>query len=215
MKDRSKTMLQNFIKNYPELSEVKSSAEAALSLLIEELKNGNRLFVCGNGGSASDCGHITGELLKSFRLPRTLSSHDIKKILSLPDGEYLSEKLQYGIPCYDLTANLATQTAISNDIGAPLVFAQQLFVYGRPGDVLLAISTSGNSKNVYLAAQVARIKNMKVIALQGSNKTSNLAKLSDVLISVPRDETYLIQELHLPIYHFICLALEYEFFGEE
>ena len=114
-----------------------------------------------------------------------------------------------------MTANLATQTAISNDIGAPLVFAQQLFVYGRPGDVLLAISTSGNSKNVYLAAQVARIKNMKVIALQGSNKTSNLAKLSDVLISVPRDETYLIQELHLPIYHFICLALEYEFFGEE
>lgn len=114
----------------------------------------------------------------------------------------------------DLTANIALQTAIANDSSADLVFAQQLFVYGRPGDVLLALTTSGNSRNVYLASQVAKSKGMWVIVLQGSNKASKISAFADILLAVPERETYKIQELHLPIYHAICLCLEQEFFGD-
>lgn len=212
MKVSTKRIIENLTIRFPTLNPLKEDLENSVDALIKSFLKGGTLFVCGNGGSCSDSAHITGELVKSFCAPRKI--REVEQFRLLPDGDLLKEKLQRGLPCIDLTANIALQTAIANDSSADLIFAQQLYVYGHPGDVLLALSTSGNSRNVYMAAQVANLKKITVIGLQGENKFSKLSKFADHLIAVPEVETYKVQELHLPIYHAICLCLENDFFGE-
>lgn len=214
MKIKAQNILLQLTSRYPDLKSEEKVLFSALQLLIQCFKNQGKLLVCGNGGSCADSAHITGELVKSFCLPRALCPLEKRLFENDADSTTLAEKLQYGLPCIDLTSNSALITAISNDTGAEFIFAQQVFTYGREGDVFLGISTSGNSKNVYLAAKVAKIKGLKVLALQGANRSSKLAQLADVLIAVPETETHQIQELHLPIYHALCLALEEQFFGD-
>ena len=181
----------------------------ATEILIEMYKNGGKVLVCGNGGSASDSMHIVGELMKGFILPRALSDEFKAKI----NDDELSNALQYGLPAISLVSEAALMTAFSNDQVPDAVFAQQVLGYGKKGDTLLAISTSGNSKNCVSAAKVAKALGLNVISLTGK-KTSKLEELSDVTIHASDVETFKIQEQHLPIYHAICLALENEFYGE-
>lgn len=181
----------------------------ATNLLIETFKNKNKLLVCGNGGSACDAEHIVGELMKGFILKREISNELKKEI----NDEKLSDALQYGLPAISLVSQVGLSTAFANDQLPEAVFAQQVLGYGRENDVLLCLSTSGNSLNCVYAAKVAKALNMKVITLTG-NKECKLEELSDITIKVPSDITFEIQEYHLPIYHAICLALENEFYGE-
>ena len=188
----------------------------AYNLLEEAYRNGCKLLVCGNGGSASDSEHIVGELMKEFKLKRKVYS-DHATVLKEIDpelGQTLAEHLQGALPAISLTGHSSLQTAYMNDAVPELVFAQQVNGYGKPGDVFLGISTSGNSKNVLYAAVNAKAKGLKVIGLTGA-KGSKLMKYADVCIRVPETETYKIQEYHLPVYHCLCLMLEEKFFGEK
>ena len=171
------------------------------------------MLLVGNGGSASDAEHIVGELMKGFKLPRKLNE-EYKQALLKADchlGGILAENLQGALPAIALDGQLALTTAYMNDCEPLLCFAQQVNGYGSAGDVLFAISTSGNSRNVLFAATVARAKGMKIVGLTGASE-SKLSNLADVCIKVPQTETYMIQELHLPVYHCLCLMLEEKFF---
>jgi D-sedoheptulose 7-phosphate isomerase len=171
-------------------------------------------MTCGNGGSAADALHIVGELMKAFVLPRALDGGDAESIREVsPNADYLIQNLQGALPAISLVSETALGTAYANDVAPDLDFAQQVFGYGRPGDILFAISTSGNSKNVLYASEVARAKKVKVIALTGAGG-GKLQDIADILIAVPETVTFKIQELHLPIYHAYCLAIENEFFGQ-
>ena len=186
---------------------------AALRLLIASYDTGGSLLICGNGGSAADCEHIVGELMKGFCLPRSLSAHDRDRLTAIcgDDAARLGEKLQYGLPALSLVSHSSLITAISNDLDGDLIFAQQIWAMGKANDVLLAISTSGNSENILLAAKTARAKNMVVIGLTGAGG-GKLAPLCDVLIDAPSNDVASIQEMHLPIYHEICRQLESHYF---
>ena len=206
--------LENLIKRYPKLEACRLTLEESLAAMIKSVENDGTLFFCGNGGSASDSEHIVGELLKDFMIKRPLELAD-KAFLKNEfgeDGEYLSKYMQQGIKSIALTGHPSFTSAIANDVHADLCFAQQLHTLGRKGDVLTAISTSGNSKNVLHAARIARLKNIKVIALSGKNG-GKLADLADLSIIVPEESVPFIQELHLPIYHWLCIELEKHFFG--
>lgn len=209
MKNSSLIHLNTLIERYPSLALCKDSIINSCEMLIECFKNGGKLLVCGNGGSASDSEHIVGELMKGFILPRTLSN-DLKNKIN---DDTLTNSLQYGLPAISLVSQTSLSTAFSNDQLPTAVFAQQVLGYGKKGDVLLCISTSGNSLNCVYAAKVAKALDMKVISLTGE-KDSKLKELSDITIQAPSCETFKIQEYHLPIYHAICLALENEFFGD-
>lgn len=187
----------------------------AYDLLEEAYSNGRKLLVCGNGGSASDSEHIVGELMKEFKLKRKVYSDHaaVLKEIDSELGQTLAEHLQGALPAISLTGHSSLQTAYMNDAVPELVFAQQVNGYGKPGDVFLGISTSGNSKNVLYAAVNAKAKGLKIIGLTGA-KENKLMKYADVCIRVPETETYKIQELHLPVYHCLCLMLEDHFFGE-
>ena len=186
---------------------------AALKLLIASYDAGGSLLVCGNGGSAADCEHIVGELMKGFCLPRSLSAHDRDRLTAIcgDDAVLLCEKLQYGLPALSLVSHSSLITAIANDLDGDFIFAQQIWAMGKANDVLLAISTSGNSENILLAAKTARAKNMAVIGLTGAGG-GKLAPLCDVLIDVPSNDVASVQEMHLPIYHEICRQLESHYF---
>lgn len=202
------------IERYPALAVVKNDIIDAYLLMKRCYEKDGKLLVAGNGGSAADSEHIVGELMKRFRIPRPVPE-DFKEKLRAADpvrGEALSHQLEPGLMAIPLVSHQALSTAYSNDVGALGVFAQQLYGYGRPGDVFLAISTSGNSKNVMYAVVVARALGIKVIGLTGA-KGGELAQAADVAIKVPETETYKIQELHLPVYHCLCLMLEECFFG--
>ena len=172
------------------------------------------MLVAGNGGSAADAEHIVGELMKGFKKPRKLSAEQSEKLTAVNDelGKVLAENLQGAMPAIALDGHPALTTAYMNDCEPLLCFAQQVNGYGTANDVFLGISTSGNSKNVLYAAVTAKAKGMKVIGLTGA-KHSKLAELADVCIKAPETETYMIQELHLPIYHCLCLMLEERFFA--
>lgn len=206
---------EELIDRYPSLSVCAEAIEDAASLLRVCYANGGKLLVCGNGGSASDALHIVGELMKAFVLPRQVSAEEAEALLAVggEDGAYLCQNLQRALPAISLVSEAALTTAYANDVAPELAFAQQVFGHGQKGDAFLGITTSGNSKNVLLAAKVARAKGMCVIGLTGEGG-GKLAELCDVCIAVPDRETYRIQELHLPIYHALCLYLESEFFGE-
>lgn len=206
--------LQILIERYPKLSVCKEDIKKAYELLETAYQNGKKLLVCGNGGSASDSEHIVGELMKEFKLKRKVYGRQAVALKEIdPElGQVLADNLQGALPAISLTGHSSLQTAFMNDVMPELVFAQQVNGYGNVGDVFLGISTSGNSKNVLYAAVNAKAKGLKVIGLTGS-KENKLMKYADVCIRVPETETYKIQELHLPVYHCLCLMLEQKFFG--
>ena len=207
--------IEVLVNRYPVLNSVKDEIVEAYFLLVESYKNEGKLLIAGNGGSAADAEHIVGELMKGFKLPRKLNENFTDKLISENEelGTVLAESLQGALPAIALDGHPALSTAYMNDCEPLLCFAQQVNDYGKAGDVFLGISTSGNSKNILYAATTAHAKGMKVIGLTGA-KDSKLTQMSDVCIKVPQTETYMIQELHLPVYHCLCLMLEDEFFGE-
>ena len=204
------------VERYPSLESAKNDIVAAYLLLEESYENGGKLLVAGNGGSAADAEHIVGELMKGFKLLRKPETDFAEKLVAENQelGSVLAENLQGALPAIALDGHPALSTAYMNDCEPLLCFAQQVNGYGKAGDVFLGISTSGNSKNVLFAATTAHAKGMKVIGLTGA-KDSKLKDMSDVCIKAPQTETYMIQELHLPIYHCLCLMLEDRFFGEK
>lgn len=206
--------LNLLIERYPKLAVCKEDIKNTYELLEAAYSNGHKLLVCGNGGSASDSEHIVGELMKEFKLKRMVFSDHAAALKAIdPElGQVLADHLQGALPAISLTGHSSLQTAYMNDAVPELVFAQQVNGYGKPGDVFLGISTSGNSKNVLYAAVNAKAKGLKVIGLTGA-KENRLMKYADVCIRVPETETYKIQELHLPVYHCLCLMLEEKFFG--
>ena len=202
------------VERYPSLNSAKNDIVAAYLLLEESYENGGKLLVAGNGGSAADAEHIVGELMKGFKLPRKPETDFAKRLLAENRelGSVLAENLQGALPAIALDSHPALSTAYMNDCEPLLCFAQQVNGYGKSGDVFLGISTRGKSKKVLFAATTAHAKRMKVIGLTGA-KDSKLKDMSDVCIKAPQTETYMIQELHLPIYHCLCLMLEDKFFA--
>ena len=207
--------IDDLIKRYPELKVCRQSIIDAYNLLLECYKNGNKLLIAGNGGSCADSEHIVGELMKGFKSKRELNP-ELRQLLRNIDpirGEELANKLQGALPAIALDGHQGLNTAFTNDVenGGLLTYAQQIIGYGNKGDVFLGISTSGNSKNVMYACVAAKAKGLKVIGLTGKDG-GELAKIADVSIIAPSNETFMIQEYHLPIYHCLCLMLENTFF---
>lgn len=207
--------VDTLIDRYPKLIVCRQDIIKAYEILEEAYTQSRKLLVCGNGGSASDSEHIVGELMKEFKLKRNVyvDQAEAMKAIDAEMGATLAENLQGALPAICLTGHSSLTTAFMNDANADLVFAQQVNGYGKANDVFLGISTSGNSKNVCYAAITAKAKGLKVIGLTGS-KESKMTKLGDCCIRVPETETYKIQELHLPVYHCLCLMLEDHFFGK-
>jgi D-sedoheptulose 7-phosphate isomerase len=196
------------------LAACESDIIASAELLAETFASGGKLLVAGNGGSAADALHIVGELMKGFVLPRQIKDCEKAGFDHLPDREILLASLQGALPAVSLINESALVTAFANDRSSELVFAQQVYGLGRHGDAFLGISTSGRARNILYACQAARAAGTKVIGLTGGTG-GGMRELCDVCITVPENETYRVQELHLPVYHAICLALENEFFGED
>ena len=215
LKENIKKHIDLLCERYPALKIVEDDIARAYQILEDSYKNGGKLLVAGNGGSAADAEHIVGELMKGFKLPRKPQSDFADKLIQTNTelGAVLAENLQGALPAIALDGHPALSTAYMNDCEPLLCFAQQVNGYGKTSDVFLGISTSGNSKKVLYAATTAHAKGMKVIGLTGA-KSSKLEQMSDVCIKVPQIETYMIQEFHLPVYHCLCLMLEDEFFWE-
>ena len=215
MKKSTEYILNDFFSRYPQFNEIRQNIFDSVELAIKTFSNGNKLLVCGNGGSAADGEHIVGELMKYFVLRRELTAKQKALITDkFPNhADYLTANLQQALPAISLSSHTALYTAFANDTDTDLVFAQQVLGYGKSGDLLLVISTSGMSKNVIYAAEVAKTFGLNIIALTGKTGGA-LRDICDVLVNVPETETYKIQELHLPYYHAFCMAVENEFFGE-
>ena len=194
----------NLYERYPQLNICEKDIENALLLMVDTYKKGGKILACGNGGSAADADHIVGELMKGFLKARKVTDERIP--------QELREKLQGAIPAISLSAHASLMTATINDNDADMVFAQQVYGFAKTDDLLIAISTSGNSKNVVNAVKVAKALGVKVIALTGETG-GVLNGLADITICAPSTETYKIQEYHLPIYHYLCAKVEEEFFG--
>ena len=203
------------IERYPVLESVKQSIIDAYLIIEECYENDGKLLIAGNGGSAADSEHIAGELMKRFKIARPVSNEYAKKLIEIDSkrGLELAKNLEKSLMAIPLVAHEALTTAYINDVDGLGVFAQQLMGFGRRGDVFLGISTSGNSKNIMNATVVARASGIKIIGLTGMTG-GELAKVADAAIKVPEIETYMIQELHLPVYHCLCLMLEDKFFGK-
>ncbi len=197
---------------YPNLTVCRSSISQVFELIKETFLSNRKLLICGNGGSAADAEHLSAELLKGFRQKRPLRMEIIQKIKNVSPHERWSNHLQQALPVIPLVNNLSLITAVSNDTAAELIFAQQVLAYGKAGDSLLAISTSGNSKNIINAVILAKALELKTIGLTGESG-GELKNLCDLIIAAPASRTEHIQELHLPIYHTLCALLEDEFFS--
>ena len=206
-------IIDDLLDRYGKLDKSKEEIVLAYELMRQTYKNGGKVLIAGNGGSAADAEHIVGELMKGFIKARKVDSVFGKKLeeIDLEMGKQLAEKLQGALPTISLVGHAALSTAYLNDVDPILGFAQQVNGLGCENDLLLAISTSGNSKNILYAAVVAKAKGMKVIGLTGKDG-GRLKRYADVTIVADEQETYRIQELHLPIYHSLCLLLEEEFF---
>ena len=212
MKKSTENVLNELIVRYRELEPIKENISRAFQLILQAFCSGKKLLIAGNGGSAADCEHIVGELMKSFKKKRPIQKDVTDKLQSFgEDGLRISEKLEGSLPAIALTNAISLSTAIANDIEQNIVFAQQLYGIAQKGDVFLAISTSGNSKNCVYAAITAKALGLKVISMTGCSD-SKLSNLSDLCIRVPEFETFKVQELHLPVYHCLCAMLEEEFF---
>ena len=207
MKTKVAAHLGELLVRYPALLPLRADIEAAFVLLLQTVTGGGKLLLCGNGGSAADADHWSGELLKGFQNRRPLSVEELDSL-----APHLGDKLQSAIPAIPLTSFPALATAFGNDVDPDYVFAQLVWGLGHPGDVLIAISTSGNARNVCHAAQTARAKRMSVLGLTGETGGS-LHNLCDICVRAPSLVTAHVQELHLPIYHSLSLMLEEELFG--
>ena len=215
IKENATKAIDELINRYKRLAVCQDDINKAAEMICHCYHNGGKLLLCGNGGSAADAEHIVGELMKGFILPRKIDEVTAKKFAETcsDDAAYLTANLQMALPAVSLVNATALNTAFANDQVADLVFAQQVLGLGKAGDVLVAISTSGNSANVLYAAKVAKALGMDVIALTGKGG-GKLGAIAHANICVPENDTYAIQEMHLPIYHALCIAVEREFFGE-
>lgn len=216
MRETTRAIYQDLFQRYPALVCCKETVHAAIETLLTCFASGGKLLVCGNGGSASDSEHIVGELMKTFMLRRPLEENLQKKLrASYPEqAETMIANLQRAVPAISLVSETALMTAYTNDNSAEMAFAQQVLSYGCCGDVLLAITTSGNSGNILYATRVAHALGVKVIGLTGESG-GEIKSLSDVCVCAPSSITYQIQEYHLPIYHCLCACVENELFGED
>ncbi len=206
-------MINTLITEYPKLEICKEDIQAAADILVECFKSGGKLLICGNGGSCADAGHIAGELLKGFKSKRPLSD-EVRAMFTAAlgeEGNYLADNLQGSLPVISLPDQTGIVSAFNNDVDPSLSYAQLVYGYAKKEDVLLGISTSGNSKNVVNAAKVAKALGIKVISLVGQNKCT-LDEFSDVTVHAPHTDTAHVQELHLPIYHALCAYIEQKFF---
>lgn len=212
-KEREMQYLEELVLRYPVLEDIKENILEAYEIIRDCYEAGGKLLIAGNGGSCADSEHIVGELMKGF-VKRRPVPEELAKALKQTDperGEELAGKLQGGLPAIALTGHTALSTAFANDVEGTLSYAQQLYGYGQKGDVFMGISTSGNSESVMYAAVAAKALGMKVIGLTGKDGGA-LGRISDGAVIVPARETYKIQELHLPIYHTLCLMLEEHFY---
>ncbi len=204
--------MKNLLERYPDLAKVEEKILAARTLIIETYERGNKILLCGNGGSASDCEHIAGELMKSFKRKRPIDKKLAEKLRAQGElGEKLTDTLEAGLPAISLCGHPSLSTAYANDRVPVAVFAQQTSVLGCEGDLLWTMTTSGNSENCLLAATVAKAKGLNVLSITGEGG-GRIAKHSDVCIALPEKETYLVQELTLPVYHYLCAEAEDHFF---
>ncbi len=216
LEERLYKHINTLIERYPKLEGARQSIIDAYLIMEECYENGGKLLIAGNGGSAADSEHIAGELMKRFKIQRPVCDEYAQRLMEIDSerGRELAKNLECSLMAIPLVAHEALSTAYINDVDGYGVFAQQLFGFGRKGDVFLGISTSGNSKNIMNATVVARASGIKVIGLTGANG-GELAMVADAAVKVPETETYMIQELHLPIYHCWCLMLEDRFFGKD
>ncbi|MBR2532134.1 MAG: SIS domain-containing protein [Lachnospiraceae bacterium] len=214
MNEKVRAILEELVTRYPSLAGQKAEIEKAYEILKNCYDRGGKLLIAGNGGSCADSEHIVGELMKGFCKKRPLPADLLARIAAAdPDpDERLASKLQQGLPAIALTGHNALSTAFVNDVDAEYAFAQQIVGYGRQGDVFLGITTSGNSRNVLRAAAVAKAMELQVIALTGRDG-GRIRGLADCAVIVPEQETFKIQELHLPVYHALCLMLEETYFS--
>jgi len=210
------TFITALCVRYPDLEGISSVIERASEALIECFSRSGKLLICGNGGSSSDADHIVGELVKSFEMERPLSSSLQNTLVNLEAdrGTYLAENLEQGLPAISLSSHTGLMTAIANDKDSSLIFAQQVIVYGSDHDILLGISTSGNSQNILNACLAAKALGMKIIGLTGKTG-GKMRSYCDILINVPEDSTGKIQELHLPVLHAMCREVENHFYGRK
>ena len=205
--------IEILIERYASLKVCENEIKSAIDALVSSYEKGSKLLLCGNGGSCADCDHIVGELMKGFLKKRPIGADkkaEMKANSELDDE--LFAKLQGGLPAISLPSICALNSAFANDVDAELMYAQSVYALGKSGDVLIAISTSGNAKNVFLAAKVAKAIGMTVVALTGEGRGA-LGGIADIVIAVPESETYKVQELHLPVYHYLCAEVEKRFFS--
>ena len=208
-------LFDRLCERFPQLSGIRNSIEEAAVMIIKCYTRGGKLLICGNGGSSADADHLTGELMKSFELKRPLDKSLKTRLIEISGsrGKILAEKLEHGLPAISLSAHSALTSAIGNDMDASFVFAQQVIGYGMEKDVLIAISTSGNSQNVVDACITAKALNLFVIGITGKTG-GKMKQYSDVLVNVPETKTAYVQELHLPLLHTICNIVENYFYGQ-
>ena len=206
-------MIEQLIERIPELEPMKKAIEDSINEIIKSYENGGKVLIAGNGGSACDSEHIAGELLKSFLKKRPIKEDIKKELLKIEDGEYIADNLESPLRAVALTSHLGLSSAYLNDKEPYLVFAQQLLGFGDKGDIFIAISTSGNAKNIIYAAKLAKAMGIKVVSLTNENG-GKLAEMADIAIKAPAKETHITQEYHEAIYHEICIRVEEYFFKE-
>lgn len=211
MNDKMKELFQR----YPALVSCEESLNAALSAMEKTYRNGGTILLCGNGGSCADCDHIVGELMKGFLSLRPMDDATKRALTECctEDGAKMAERLQRGIPAISLAAHAGVMTAFSNDVDPDLVYAQLVYAFARPHDLVMGISTSGNSKNVVAALKMAAAMGLSTVGLTGG-KDCAMDSICDVTVKAPETETFKVQEYHLPIYHYLCAALEETLFGK-
>ncbi len=211
----TKKYVMDLVRRYPVMKTIEEQIFDSFMIMKDGFINDGKLLIAGNGGSAADCEHMAGELMKRFQIPRPVEAAFAERLREIDPvrGSALAENLECSLMAIPLVAHEALTTAYINDVDGLGVFAQQLFGYGRAGDVFLGISTSGNSQNIINAAIVAKALKIKVVGLTGADG-GELASVADIVVKVPEKETYKIQELHLPIYHCWCMMLEQTFFGK-
>lgn len=213
MKERTQKFINDFFARHSDLMPLQEQIMQSCHMLIEAFQNGNKLLLCGNGGSCADCDHIAGEFLKGFLLKRPVNA-ELINAMQEKYGEYGAEiagKLQQGLPTISLVTHSAAISAFENDVDPELIYAQQVLAYGKPGDVLIGISTSGGAKNVAAAVMTANSLGLHTIGLTGKDG-GKLAQAAELSLIMPQCETYRIQEDHLAVYHLLCAVVESEMF---
>ena len=211
---RNDKLIDQVCERYPALSDLRSRISDAAEMIIGCYNKGGKLLICGNGGSSADADHLAAELMKSFESVRPLEESFKNRLYEISGirGKYLASKLEHSLPAISLSSNTALTTAVSNDIDPSLVFAQQIIGYGNENDLLIGISTSGNSQNIVDACITARALNINVIGITGKTG-GKMKQYCDVLVNVPETRTAMVQELHLPVLHTICRMIENHFYS--